>query len=59
MLGFFPLLLMISQGSVQNYQQPEGHFPVKPWLRLLVVSLFAPETINEVLVFLPTVSRLV
>ena len=59
LLGFFPLLLMISQGPVWNYQQSEDHYPVKPWLRLPVVSLFAPGTINEMPVFLPTVSRLV
>jgi hypothetical protein len=25
MLGFFPLLSMISQGLIWNYQQPKGH----------------------------------
>ena len=54
LLGFFPLLSMISRGSVWNYQQPEGHCPVKPWLRLLVVSLFILGTINKKLpAFLP------
>ena len=38
---------MISRGPIWNYQQPEGHCPVKPWLGLLVVSLFALGTINE------------
>ena len=58
LLGFFPLLSMINRGPIRNYQRPEGHCPVKPWLGLPVVSLFAPETINEMLVF-PTVSSLV
>ena len=48
MLGFFPLLLMISWGLIWNYQQPEGHCPVKPWLGLPVVSLLTLGTINEV-----------
>ena len=39
---------MINRGSVRNYQRSEDHCPVKPWLGLPVVSLFAPETINEI-----------
>ena len=39
---------MINQGLIQNYQPPKGHCPIKPWLGLPVVSLFALGTINEV-----------
>ena len=39
---------MINRGPVWNYQQSEDHCPVKPWLRLPVVSLFAFGTINKV-----------
>ena len=39
---------MINRGLIQNYQRLEGHCPVKPWLGLPIVSLFALGTINEV-----------
>ena len=50
-LGFFPLLSMISWGPIWNYQWSEDHCPIKPWLRLPVVSLFALGTINEVCLY--------